>query len=293
MKSNEAKVIADTEHSLEWQRWDADGEIRAWMGAPLATGESAIGLLTVDSRQPGAYADEDVQILQTFADQAAIAIENARLYERAQTVAIDEERQRLARDLHDSVTQSLYSLTLLSNGWGTMAEQGRLGDAVDCFKQLGEVSQQALKEMRLLIHQLRPPILEEVGIVGALQQRLDGVEQRASVETRLLTKGNVSDLPNDVEEQLFHIAQEALNNALRHAAATTITIWIREENGGVTLSVHDNGVGFDPNAATAGMGLLTMHERAEAIGGQIAISVAPGHGTTVNVSVAGEPVRSL
>jgi PAS domain S-box-containing protein len=289
LRSNEAKAIPDTQHSSEWQRWDENDEIGSWMGAPLATGESAIGVLTVDSRRPGAYGDEDVQVLQAFADQAAIAIENARLYERAQIVAIDEERQRLARDLHDSVTQSLYSLTLLSNGWGTMAEQGRLENIVGCFEQLGEVSQQALKEMRLLIHQLRPPILEEVGIIGALQQRLDVVEQRVHIETRLLTRGNVSDLPHDIEEQLFHIAQEALNNALRHAAATAIAIWVREENGSVTLTVQDNGVGFDPTATTAGMGLVTMRERAEAIGGQMTISVAPSQGTTVTISVAGEP----
>jgi PAS domain S-box-containing protein len=289
INSNEANAIADTEHSSEWQRWEKDGAIRSWMGAPLATGEGTIGLLTVDSSRPGAYADEDVQILQTFADQAAIAIENARLYERAQTVAIDEERQRLARELHDSVTQSLYSLTLLSKGWGALAEQGRLVDVASCFNQLGEVSQQALKEMRLLIHQLRPPILEEVGIVGALQKRLDAVEQRVSVKTRLLTNGNVGALPHNIEDQLFHIAQEALNNALRHAAATAITIRVQEENGRVSLSVHDNGIGFDPNAVTAGMGLVNMRERAEAIGGQMAISVAPARGTTVNVSVAGEP----
>lgn len=293
LRGNEARAIPNTEQSSEWQPWDENGAIRSWMGAPLATGESTFGLLTVDSRRDGAYGEEDVRVLQAFADQAAIAIENARLYERAQTVAIDEERQRLARDLHDSVTQSLYSLTLLSNGWGTMSEQGRLGDVAGCFRQLGEVSQKALKEMRLLIHQLRPPILEEVGLIGALQQRLDAVEQRVSVETRLLTKGNVSGLPHDLEEQLFHIAQEALNNALRHASATTITIRICEENGSITLSVEDDGAGFDPDVATAGMGLVTMRERAEALGGQFTFSAAPGRGTTVNVSAAGEPDAAL
>ena len=288
LRNNEAKAIPNTEHSPEWQRWDENDEIGSWMGAPLATGESTIGVLTVDSRRPGAYRAEDVQVLQAFADQAAIAIENARLYERAQTVAIDEERQRLARDLHDSVTQSLYSLTLLSNGWGTMAKRGRLGDVVGCFEQLGDVSQQALKEMRLLIHQLRPPILEEVGLVGALQQRLDAVEQRVNIETRLLTKGDLSALPHNMEEQLFHIAQEALNNALRHAQATAISIRVREENGHINLSIHDNGIGFDPDAPTAGMGLINMRERARGIGGDLAIAVEPGRGTTVTASVAGE-----
>ena len=138
--------------------------------------------------------------------------------------------------------------------------------------------------MRLLLHQLRPPILEEVGLVEALQQRLAAVEQRTNVEARQPTQGDVEDLPDEVEERLFYIAQEALNNALRHAAATEVIVRIEIEANEVLLSVEDNGLGFVPSADSAGMGLATMQERAAAIGGRITIASAPG--TTVEVAVA-------
>jgi signal transduction histidine kinase len=256
------------------------------MGAPLVAGNKAIGLLTVDNLLPDAYSDDDAQILQSFASQAAIAIENASLYEQAQRVAIDEERQRLARELHDSVTQSLYSLTLLANGWGTMVEQGRLENIAGSFKQLGDVGQQALKEMRLLIHQLRPPILEKVGLVGALQQRLEAVEQRVSIKTRLLTDGDLDQLPLRVEEQLFYIALEALNNSLRHANATAISVRLQVKDSHLTLQVQDNGTGFEPRAVSTGMGLQTMKERAKVMGGDLAIDTREEQGTLVKATVS-------
>ena len=155
----------------------------------------------------------------------------------------------------------------------------------DHFKQLEEISLQALKEMRLLIHQLRPPILEEVGLVGALQQRLDAVEHRVNVETRLLTRGPIDRLPRAMEEQLFFIAQEALNNALRHARATAITVCLEVNEDHLNLTIQDDGPGFDPAALSPGMGLVTMQERAEAIGGQVQIISTPHQGTTIKVTV--------
>lgn len=287
-RNRQPLVITDLVDHPRWIEWDEQAAIRSWIGVPLLAGRSVIGLLTVDNGRVGAYSQEDAQMLQTFANQAAIAIENARLYEQAQTVAIDAERQRLARELHDSVTQSLYSLTLLTNGWATIARQGRLdaGQVAEHFKQLEEVSVQGLKEMRLLIHQLRPPILEEVGLVGALQQRLDTVEQRVSIQTRLLTQGEVEELPLALAEQLFFIAREALNNALRHARARAIVVHIQVEENRLVLSVEDDGVGFDPQTPAAGLGLVTMQERVETIGGKLAITSIPQQGTTVAVEVA-------
>jgi len=262
---------------------------RSGLAVPLRGRERLLGLLLVQSKAHGAYVDADQGLLELLAAHGAIALENAWLHEQAQVVAADAERQRLARELHDSVTQSLYSLTLLANGWGAMAEQGRLENPANCFSQLGGVGQQALKEMRLLIHQLRPPILEEVGLVGALQQRLDVVEQRVSVDTRLLTRGKVDDIPRVVEEHLFHIAQEALNNALRHSDATAITVSICEEKGHIILAVEDYGTGFDPTTASAGMGLTNIRDRAEVLGGEVLISSTPGAGSRVEVRVSLRP----
>lgn len=260
--------------------------LHSLMLVPLLAGGVAIGLLVVGSDQPNrTFTSHEVLLGETVAGDAAAAVENARLSAQARAAAVDAERQRLARELHDSVAQSLYSMTLLANGWRTLAQQGRLESPAACFEQLEDVGQQALGQMRLLIHQLRPPILEEVGLVGALQQRLEAVEQRAGIQARLLTEGPVQDLPRTVEEQLFYIAQEALNNALRHAYASQVVVRIRAAGVGIVLSIEDNGVGFDLTAASGGLGLTTMRERTERIGGVLSISSVPGQGTTVDVTV--------
>jgi signal transduction histidine kinase len=261
------------------------------MGAPLGVGQAVFGLLAIEWEQVGAYRQDDAKILQAFANQAATAIENTRLYAQAQAVAIDAERQRMARELHDSVTQSLYSLTLLTNGWAAMAQRGELDvpQMVKQFKQLEEISLTGLKEMRLLLHQLRPPILEEVGLVGALQHRLDAVEHRVNIKTRLLARGPVDELPLALEEQLFAIAQEALTNTLRHAEATEVIVLLKCEAGRLTMSVSDNGLGFDPTEPSFGIGLKSIRERTETVGGQLNISSALQQGTTIMVIVDLKP----
>jgi signal transduction histidine kinase len=172
-----------------------------------------------------------------------------------------------------------------------LAEAGRrwaaAGDTTrtaDYLAQVGEAMQQALKEMRLLVYELRPPVLEREGLVGALQRRLDAVEGRAGVETRLLIKGS-PELPVSVEEGLYRIAQEALNNALKHAAATLVTVRLKASAEAVDLEIMDNGVGFDSNALRdrAGMGLANMQERAERLGGSFALYTAPDRGTTIKI----------
>jgi len=151
---------------------------------------------------------------------------------------------------------------------------------------LGEISQQALKEMRLLVYELRPLVLRREGLAGALQQRLDAVEKRAGVDARLLVDGEV-ELPASVEEALYRIAQEALNNALKHAGASNVTVYVRGHNGNVELEVVDDGAGFGLSAASedGGLGLTSMRERTETIGGELKVVSAPGEGTRVRVSL--------
>jgi signal transduction histidine kinase len=198
-----------------------------------------------------------------------------------------EERQRLARDLHDSVTQSIYSLTLLAEAGQRMVQVGDLQQIQKNQARLSEIAQQALQEMRLLVYELRPLPLTKEGLVRSIQHRLEGVERRAGVEARLVVDGEL-DLPAPIGEELFRIAQEALNNTLKHARASAVAVSIRVHRGALELEVVDDGQGFDLEAVKdrGGMGLNTMRERVESLQGELVILSLPGEGTTVQVRVA-------
>jgi signal transduction histidine kinase len=205
---------------------------------------------------------------------------------QAEELAVLQERNRLARELHDSVTQSLYSLTLFTEAARHMAEEKGDEDIEQYIGQIGVIGQQALKEMRLLVYELQPPELEREGLVRALRKRLEAVEGRAGVEARLEVD-DLGKLPGDVERELYRIAQEALNNALKHAAAGSVVLYLRQSNGNIEMEIVDDGVGFDPEATPdrGGLGLKSIRERAEHIGGSVAIRSQPGEGTSVKVSV--------
>ena len=259
---------------------------RALLTVPLVIKEEfygSLGFYYADSRQ---FSQEDVRLGMSFGNQAALAIENARLRVQAEQAAILQERSRLARDLHDSVTQLLYSLTLLVEAGRRLAQSGDLQRVDEALARLGEISQQAFKEMRLLVYELRPLALKRAGLVRALQQRLDTVERRAGIEATLTVAGNV-ELPARLEEELYHIAQEALNNVLKHAAATTIAVCIATDERRIAIEIRDDGKGVDLSAGSdeGGIGLSSMRERAEKLGGALTITSVPGQGTTVNVTV--------
>jgi len=259
---------------------------RAYLGVPLVIKDQTYGTLGLYYQDLQTFSDEEIQLGVALGDQAALAIENARLRSQASQVAVVAERERLARELHDSVTQSLYSLTLLAEASQRMVDAGDLEPVREYTGRLGEIAQQALREMRLLVYQLRPLVLRREGLVGALQQRLDAVEKRAGVDARLLVEGPI-ELPVEIEDGLYRIAQEALNNALKHAVPTSVTVRIRADGEGVTLEVSDDGRGFHPERVSdeGGMGLANMRGRAERLGGDLALLSAPGEGTTVRVSL--------
>ncbi len=214
----------------------------------------------------------------------------AKLAQRAADDAVVEERRRLARELHDSVTQSLHGSTLLAEAGQRLAKAGDLERTRGYLARIGEISQQALKEMRLLVYELRPFALKEVGLIGALQQRIDAVERRAGVEAQLSVEGEI-ELPEIVEDELFRIAQEALNNALKHAKPASVVVTLRVEgetpDQHVILEVADDGVGFDAHTVgeTGGIGLVSMRERTEKLGGDLVVRSTPGKGTSVKAIV--------
>jgi signal transduction histidine kinase len=210
-------------------------------------------------------------------------------------MAVFEERQRIARDLHDSAAQELYGLVTLTGAAQLQLEQGDLTSAAHTLTRIGETGRQAIREMRLFIHHLNPPRLEEEGLVGALHQRLATVEGRADVETRILADNTIA-LPLPVQRALYQIAQEALNNCLRHARADHITVYLGREHDDVILEVIDDGQGFDTigldhpaggmeAGAGYGMGLKNMRQRAASIEAALTITSSPGYGTRVRVVV--------
>ncbi|NDJ51532.1 MAG: GAF domain-containing protein [Chloroflexi bacterium] len=264
---------------------------RALLAVPLIISEEIYGCLIMYYPEEREFAEEEINLAMTFADQAALAIENAHLRERVERMAVMEERSRLARDLHDSVTQSLYSLTLLVEGWRRMLNAGKMEFVDDQLIEVGHISNQALREMRLLIHELRPPTLEQEGFLGALHQRLSAVERRSGVQARLVAD-DIVELPASYEEALYRIVIEALNNALKHAAANSVTVYLRLGADQLDVEIADDGCGFDLSSLPdgGGIGLTSMRERADSIGAAFEITSTEGTGTSVHIRLVNPPL---
>jgi signal transduction histidine kinase len=207
---------------------------------------------------------------------------------RVEELAILKERNRLAREIHDSITQALYGVTLETETAIRQIRSGEQALALDHMLEAQKDGQQALREMRLLIYELRPPILEKEGLVSAIQARIESVEGRAGLEVEFNHTGNV-DLPSDVETGLFRIVQEALTNVLKHAQAEEVSVHLLMEEEGVVLEIKDDGTGFDlPTLGTSdggGLGLTSMQERASEIGAILEVTASPGRGTRIKVEL--------
>jgi len=275
-----------------WETWWFRGIVAlALLGSAIGAYHLRVRSLAARSRELERQVAQRTAELRQEMDQRMQAEKALRQSEAEKAVA--DERNRLARDLHDSVTQSLYSLTLLTEAGQRLAKAGDLERVQGYQARIGEIGQQVLNEMRLLVHELRPLALESEGLVGALRQRLDAVEQRVGIEAHLVLVGEAgtTKLPPTVEEELFRIAQEALNNALKHAVPTSVEVRIRVEGDDtarcVELEVRDNGQGFDLDVVSdkGGMGLMSMRERAEKLGGTLTILSTPGEGTRVKASM--------
>ncbi len=259
--------------------------LTVYAGAAIASGDRVWGVLSLLGADSAQFTDEEKELVVSVAEQIAVVLENVRLRQQSEQLAVIEERNRLARELHDSITQSLYSMTLLAEAGRRAIETNDLALSTDYLAEIGETAQQSLKEMRLLLHKLRPAALEKEGLVHALQHRLASVEERSGIHSQLTVEGSL-ELSPDLEEALYYLSREALNNALKHANAGHVFVGLRAlENDQVELIVQDNGRGFDPEEAKkgAGLGLSGMHERAERAGGRVEIRSAPGEGTTVRI----------
>ncbi|MBL7184089.1 MAG: GAF domain-containing protein [Anaerolineae bacterium] len=265
---------------------------KSWLGVPMIARDEVLGIIAVQSyTTENVYDEEHLNLLPTIAAQAAIALENARLYEQARQLAVMEERQRLARELHDAVTQTLFSASLIAEAlpaiWESDQEDGR-----QLLRDLRQLSRGALAEMRTLLMELRPAALVEANMADLLRQLGEAVTGRTGVPVTVTVEGQYK-FPPDVHVALYRIAQEALNNVVKHARASQVTVSLHDLPpltgggwGGVQLCISDNGRGFDLNRAASdhlGLGLGIIRERAQAIGASLELESQPGRGTQVMV----------
>ena len=260
------------------------GYARSWMGLPLIVERKIIGVLRLDYDQPDYFTKAHARLASGFAEQVAIAIEKSRLYEQAQVLAALEERQKLARELHDSVSQALYGIGLGARTARALLERdpAKAKEPIEYCLSLAEAG---LAEMRALIFELRPESLELEGVVAALMKQTAALTARYSirVETRF---GEEPAVPLQVKEVIYRVAQEAFNNVIKHSHATQVDVGLSHSDGWIILEVGDNGYGFDPVSPHPGhLGLDSMRERAERVGGGLSIQSERGKGTRLKLKV--------
>jgi signal transduction histidine kinase len=292
-------TIADVKNSpAEVAAWeqiigplDSGGPVvpASWMAVPLLLQNRLLGVLVFYHTTAGYYGRRRAQLAMAMANHVAVAIENARLYEQARSLAALQERQRLARELHDSVSQSLYGIGL---GTHTVLELLERNGAEKITAELRpaltytlSLAKAALAEMRALIFELRPESLEVEGLIPALARLGEVLQARREVTVEMVLEREPT-LPVAAKEALYRIAQEALNNVAKHAQASVVTIRLTGGEDGTALEIGDDGIGFDPQGQFPGhLGLQSMRERVEGAGGSLAVTSAPGRGTTIRARI--------
>ena len=258
--------------------------LRSWMAIPLVVKDTVIGLISLQSSQPGFYTERSARIATAIAALAAIALENARLYEQAQDRSALDERQRLARELHDAVSQALYGIALGARTARALLDRDP-AQATEPLDYVLTLSDTAMEEMRALILELRPESLEREGLASALRKLAEATEHRNRLPVRARIGGEPA-IALEAKQAFYRIAQEALHNAVKHAQASALDLTLATAPESVTLTVVDNGAGFDPSADFPGhLGLRSMRERMARLGGDLTITSAPGAGATVRATL--------
>ncbi|MEV7966525.1 GAF domain-containing sensor histidine kinase [Sphaerisporangium sp. NPDC088356] len=270
---------------FEW--WPAAHPVlKDFIGVPIRDADEVLGIIFLSNkRAPGGFTRADEDLLTLFAAHAAIALTNARLYERGRELTIVEERNRMARELHDAVTQKLFSLRLTAQAAASLVTSDPQR-AMTEIERVQRLAGEALAELRAVIVELRPAELDRHGLAETLRKHTALLDRLYPV-TLTFTSTPSFELDPATEVAVLRVAQEALHNALRHANASSIEVCLHTEGSRLTLEVRDDGDGFEVETpSTRGLGLLSMSDRAEAAGGSLLVSSEPGAGTTVRLEVA-------
>jgi signal transduction histidine kinase len=289
LEAPESQRTPDIREDPRFRGWwpRAHPQMRSFLGVPIVARGDVIGAFYLTDKEGAEhFAEADQRLIEMLAAHAAIAIENARLHEHSRELSIVAERNRLARELHDSVSQKLFALVLSAETAATLLERDA-GAAREQVAALGPLAQEAQRELRELIFELRPPSLSEEGLAATLRKEVDVLQRVHEREIELRITGAARPGPA-AEENVLRIAQEALHNALKHAGPGRIELRMETRDGRLLVTVADSGAGFDPDEAglrSRRLGLTSMEERARALGGTLAISSTPGEGTTVTLEL--------
>ncbi len=256
---------------------------RTMLLVPMLTAQQVLGVLGITRTEGLPYGSDEITRLSVVADELASLIYSD--CQRQIAIAL-EERQRLVRDLHDSTTQKLYAIVQQTEAAQASLEAGTPERTAQVLARIAETSRQALKEMRLFLFEMKPVDIEKEGLVSVLHQRLASVEGRADIKTRLLADDKIN-LPLEKEVAFYYIAQEALNNILKHANATSVMIRLRNRKSSYALEIEDDGCGFDiSNPDKHGMGLRNMRERLAKVDGKLVVKSSPGKGAKIIATVS-------
>ncbi|MEU5386881.1 MULTISPECIES: GAF domain-containing sensor histidine kinase [Kitasatospora] len=289
LHDREPTRLTDVRTAPAFGGWpDAHPDMTDFLGMPIMDEDEIAGALFL-ANKPGGFTDHDEELLRILVAHAALALGNARLYERSRELTLSGERARIAHDLHDAVSQKLFSLRLTARAAAKQVDR----DPARARENLAEVARlaaEAADELRAVVVELRPAALEEDGLVATLASQAQVLDRAHSAAVAFTATG-VRALPAAQEAAVLRVAQEALHNALRHAGAGRVTVTLTgTPPRGAKLTVRDDGRGFDPESvrrAGRHLGLVSMRDRAAAVGGRLSLESAPGRGTLVELEVPG------
>jgi signal transduction histidine kinase len=278
--------LADIRQHPQFGWWPAaHPQLVDFLGMPIREGDRILGALFL-ANKPGGFTQEDEDLLGLLANHAAIALVNARLHERSRELSIMEERNRIARELHDAVAQKLFSLRLTAEAAAALLERDPARAAVE-LATLRTLAADAVDELRGVVVGLHPADLAGEGLDRALRKQIELLDRVHGPRVRYTGEG-VPRLAASREQAVYRVAQEALHNALRHAKPSDVDVRLARRDGVVVLEVRDDGQGFDtsvPDGAYRRLGLASMRERARSAGGRLVVTSRPGAGTTVRLEV--------
>jgi signal transduction histidine kinase len=277
--------LADVRQHPRFGWWPtAHPVLTDFLGMPIVDGDEILGSLFLANKcTPGGFTAADEELLRLLAGHAAIAMVNARLYERSRELSIVAERNRIARELHDAVSQKLFSLRLTAEAAATLVQRDPARAAGE-LATVRRLAADASAELRAIVVGLRPADLAGDGLDVALRKQADLLDRVHDAAVRF-TAEPVPRLPAAREEAVYRVAQEALHNALRHATPSRVDVALRPAGGAVELVVTDDGAGFEPALPSRRLGLASMRDRARAAGGRLDVRSRPGGGTTVRLEV--------